>query len=391
MYDFCIIGGGIVGLSAAFNLVKKFPQASILLLEKEKRVGSHQTSHNSGVVHAGIYYEPESLKAKLCLKGLRATEQFCVENELDFLKTGKYIVATNADEHNRLKALYSRAVANGSKVSILNGIELNNAEPNINGVAAIFSPNTAITNYGAIAIKLASLLSSKINLLLDAEVTAIKEKVDHVSISTLSSSYKAKKLISCAGLASDRIATLAGLNTGVKIIPFKGEYFYLPTTKNHIVNSLIYPVPDPRMPFLGVHLTKMIDGRVTVGPNAVFSLSREGYKKFSFNLRDASSSLSYSGFWRLLYRYRDFVFKEFINSFSKTAYLQECRKFCPSLELGDFEPYPAGIRAQVVNKNGQPEHDFLILKSSRMVHLINAPSPAATSAFPIGELVVNSL
>jgi len=391
MFDYCVVGAGIVGLSTCYNLIQKNPNSKILIIEKEKKIGLHQTSHNSGVVHAGIYYHPESLKARLCREGLVETELFCGKHDISYEKPGKLIVATNHIEEKRVRALYERAKKNGAKIELLGREKLKAKEPNIEGSLAIFSPDTGIVNYFSIAEKLLELVSSHVQLVVNESVVSIEENIDSVMISTESSTYKAKNLIACAGLQADRVASMAGIDLDCKIIPFRGEYFQLTHSKSQIIKHLVYPAPDPTLPFLGVHLTKMIDGSVIVGPNAVLSMAREGYKKFSINAQDIASFVGFPGFWKIIWKNRSHAFSEFKNSTIKNQFLKECQKYCPSLLVEDLLPYRAGIRAQVVSEKGEAVHDFLIKKTKRMLHVINAPSPAATSALPIGKMIAEKL
>jgi L-2-hydroxyglutarate oxidase len=388
IYDFCVVGGGIVGLSSALHILESNPKASLLLLEKESQPAGHQTSHNSGVVHAGVYYQPGSLKAKLCKEGLKSTLDFCKDYKIPIKQCGKLIVATDRGEEVRLKELYARSIKNGLKTTIVGANELHSIEPNIEGVAAILVHETAIVDYKLIALKMLNLIKSfGAEVLFNSEVERISEKADYVEVSLDNQIIKTKKLVACAGLQSDRIARVSGLNVDFKIIPFRGEYYQLPKSKNNIVNHLIYPTPDPRLPFLGIHLTKMIDGSVTVGPNAVIGFSREDYNKFSFDFKDTSSMLTYGGFWKLLWNYRNHAAKELRSSISKNHYLKNCQKYCPSLNYSDLKPFRSGIRAQAVTAKGQAVHDFLFVETDRMMHVLNAPSPAATSAIPIGKMI----
>lgn len=392
IYDFCVIGGGIVGLSVARKLLSDRPGSSLLLLEKEKEIATHQTGHNSGVIHAGIYYTPGSLKAKLCRQGLNATKEFCRKHKIPFVECGKLIVATNEVEDRRIEDLYQRAIANGLNLQKVSGGELCELEPNITGSSALLSPETGIVDYRLVADKMAE--ESKdagAEFQLEQEVVRLNELSNYVEIATKESTYRARKLIVCGGVQSDRLAQIAGLKNDFRVIPFRGEYFVLPKSKNSIVNHLIYPGPDPSLPFLGVHLTRMIDGSVTVGPNAVLGLSREGYPKFSFSMNDFQSIVGFPGFWKLIWKYRYHAMHELKGSLIKGSYLKECQKYCKELEKDDLLPYRAGIRAQVVTKDGVPVHDFLFRETDRMLHVLNAPSPAATSAIPIGEFVAEKL
>lgn len=387
-YDFCIIGGGIVGCATAYKILEKNPSASLLLLEKEPGPGRHQTGHNSGVIHAGIYYAPGSLKAKLCRDGLRETKSFCQEHSIAYNQCGKLIVAANSLELSRLEDLHSRAISNGLVLQKLNQDELREREPNIDGVGALLSPETAIVSYGEICDKLAEIIVKKGAVVhYNSFISAIKEKLDHVEIIGNDTKYHTSQLIVCGGLQADRLAQLAGLSIDSRIIPFRGEYYQLAERKNSIIRHLIYPAPDARLPFLGIHLTRMIDGCVTVGPNAMIGFSREGYPHFSFSAKDTLDFVKYRGFWKLISKYPAQAIKELKSSLSKYAYLKECQKYCPSLRIDDLLPYRAGIRAQLVNHNGELVHDFVFKQTQRMVHVLNAPSPAATSALPIGSMI----
>ncbi len=388
IYDYCIVGGGIVGFATAMELLNLNKNATVLLLEKENEAAFHQTGHNSGVIHAGIYYAPGSLKAKLCREGLVVTKDFCNNLGIKYDECGKLIVATNEIEIDRINALYERATSNNLKLEKLNRVELREREPNINGLASIFSPETAIVDYKIVTKKIASIVQANgAHIKYGMEVTQIKEEDKFVQIYSSGLLFQAKKLIVCGGLQADRLAKLAGLNIDFHIIPFRGEYYRLPASRNNIVNHLIYPAPDPELPFLGVHLTKMIDGGVMVGPNAVLGFSREGYEKLSFSLIDTLDYFFYSGFWKLIYKYRNHAMREIKSSLSKSSYLQECQKYCTSLNVGDLNQYHVGIRAQAVDDNGMPIHDFIFKKTDRMLHVCNAPSPAATSAIPIGRMI----
>lgn len=390
IYDFCIIGGGIVGLATARALLERQPSAGILLIEKEDRLAAHQTEHNSGVIHAGIYYAPGSLKARLCREGLHATIEFCQAHNIKYDQCGKLVVATNAVEEDRIAHLYDRSVANGLKLKRLNADELREREPAITGCAALLSPETAIVDYREVAAKLAeSLAAQGVEFALNMNVECIAELPTYVDISAGGTSWRARYLVVCGGLQADRLARLAGLDVDFRVIPFRGEYFQLPPSKNQLVSHLIYPAPDPSLPFLGVHLTRMIDGSITVGPNAVIGFSREGYPKFSFNLRDSASIASFSGFWKLIWEHRKHAAHELKGSLFRAAYLEDCRKYCPQLTIADLLPYRAGIRAQVVLPDGTAVHDFLFARTDRMLHVCNAPSPAATSALPIGRMIAD--
>lgn len=392
IYDYCIIGGGIVGLATAMALLKRQPGASLVILEKETTLARHQTGHNSGVIHAGIYYAPGSLKADLCKRGAQATKDFCDAHAIKYEVCGKLLVASNPLEVQRMQALYERSQQNGLKVERLDAAELRRREPNIVGLGGLFLDATGIVDYKQVCQAMAKVIQAAGGeICLDTRVAAIAESGDSVTISSEDRVWRARQLVACAGLQSDRLAALAGVRIDHQIIPFRGEYFRLPATKNQIVNHLIYPIPDPELPFLGVHLTRMIDGSVTVGPNAVLGLGRENYGKFSINWRDVAQYARFPGFWKTLWNNLGSGTTEMKNSLFKRGYLEQCRKYCPSLEVDDLLPYEAGIRAQAVMRDGTLVHDFLFAETPRMVHVCNAPSPAATSAIPIGEMIADRL
>ncbi|AZC37282.1 L-2-hydroxyglutarate oxidase [Pseudomonas chlororaphis] len=392
IYDYCIIGGGIVGLATAMALLERQPGASLLILEKENVLARHQTGHNSGVIHAGIYYAPGSLKADLCKRGAQATKDFCTQHQIKFEVCGKLLVASTPLEVERMHALYERSQQNGLKVEQLDAKELQRREPNIVGLGGLFLDATGIVNYKQVCEAMARVIQKAGGeVQLQTSVRAIVETADKVTISSDDKAWNARQLVACAGLQSDRLAALAGVRIDHQIIPFRGEYFRLPAAKNNIVNHLIYPIPDPELPFLGVHLTRMIDGSVTVGPNAVLGLGRENYRKFSVNWRDVAEYAAFPGFWKTLWNNLGSGTTEMKNSLFKRGYLEQCRKYCPSLEVDDLLPYEAGIRAQAVMRDGTLVHDFLFAETPRMVHVCNAPSPAATSAIPIGQMIAERI
>ncbi|MFG0634119.1 L-2-hydroxyglutarate oxidase [Pseudomonas sp. xss_2] len=391
-YDYLIIGGGIVGLATAMALLEQRPGASLLILEKESSLGRHQTGHNSGVIHAGIYYAPGSLKAELCKRGAQATKEFCTEHGIAFDVCGKLLVASNELEMQRMQALYERSQQNGLKVERLDGAELKQREPNIAGLGALFLDATGIVDYKQVCYAMAKVIEQAGGeVRLSTSVQAIAEHGDYVEVSSAEHSWRARQLVACAGLQSDRLARLAGVKIDHQIIPFRGEYYRLPASKNQIVNHLIYPIPDPELPFLGVHLTRMIDGSVTVGPNAVLGFGRENYRKLSVNWGDVAEYARFPGFWKTIWNNLGSGTREMKNSLFKRGYLEQCRKYCPSLQVEDLLPYEAGIRAQAVMRDGSLVHDFLFAETPRMVHVCNAPSPAATSAIPIGQMIAEKI
>jgi (S)-2-hydroxyglutarate dehydrogenase len=391
-YDFAIIGAGIVGLAAAREILRARPCCSIIILEKERAVAWHQTGHNSGVVHAGIYYAPGSLKARLCREGAAATKAFCAEQGIKFETCGKLLVATNASESVRMDALFERAKQNGIEALRIDRAGLMRLEPNITGVGALGIPSTGIVDYRMVASAFAQIVTAQgADLLLGAEVVAIREDPHAVEISTALQSWRARSLIVCAGLQSDRLAELAGLRIDHRIVPFRGEFYTLPKSRAGLINRLIYPIPDPKLPFVGIHLTKTIDGRIIAGPNAVLGFAREGYGKFSFSRRDVLDYLSFPGFWKVVGTHLATGVEEMRNSLWKQGYLAQCRKYCPSLSLADLQPGVAGIRAQAVLRDGTLVHDFLLAETARTLHVCNAPSPAATSAIPIARMIAGKI
>ncbi|MDX3924290.1 MAG: L-2-hydroxyglutarate oxidase [Shinella sp.] len=392
IYDYCVIGGGIVGLATAMALQEREPGASLIVVEKEAALARHQTGHNSGVIHAGIYYQPGSLKARLCREGAEATKAFCRENRIAFETCGKLLVATDQKELARMEALEERARLNGIDYRRLDRAELAAAEPHVAGLGALLVPATGIVDYGQVSNAMAARIGERGGTIRHgAAVTAIREESGGVAIVAGGEQLVARRLVACAGLQSDRIAALSGLAIEHRIVPFRGEYYTLPSSRSDIVRHLIYPIPDPDLPFLGIHLTRTIAGEVTVGPNAVLGFSREGYPKGSVRLRDVLDMAAFPGFWRMAKRNWHSGLSEFANSLSRTRYLAECRKYCPSLERRDLGRSGAGIRAQAVLRDGTLVHDFLFRQSERMLHVCNAPSPAATSAIPIGRLIVDRL
>jgi L-2-hydroxyglutarate oxidase len=386
LYDVVIIGGGIVGISTAWQLQNRFPHKHIMVLEKEHRPAMHQTGHNSGVIHAGVYYQPGSLKADFCKRGANQTISFCKEHDLPYQQCGKLLVATNRLEHERMAALEARCIKNGIDVQRLSPEELQEREPAVSGVGALFVPATGITDYPKITGKLTSLLIQGGGAIcFDAEVKAIHEHSDSVDILLEHQTVKSRYVIACGGLMADRLARMMHLDIDFCIIPFRGEYYQLPAKYNDTFKHLIYPIPDPEMPFLGVHLTRMIDGSVTVGPNAVLGWKREGYGNLNLGLKDSFDMLTFPGFWKVMGKNFISGMREFKDSLYKSGYLERVRKYCPSLAKQDLLPYPAGIRAQAVKKDGSLVHDFLFAESRRSLHVCNAPSPAATSAIPIAD------
>jgi (S)-2-hydroxyglutarate dehydrogenase len=392
VFDYCVIGGGIVGLATALRLLEARPGASLVLLEKETELGVHQTGHNSGVIHSGIYYPPGSFKAQLCRRGARATTEFAAAHGIPVDVCGKLLVATDSVEAARMDALCERARDNAVDVERLDAAQLHRREPHIRGVGALLVPSTGIVDFRAIARAMGeSIRTAGATVELGVEVTGITETSDAVRITAGERRIHARRLVACAGLQSDRLARMAGARTDFQIVPFRGEYYRLPGTRSALIKHLIYPIPDPGLPFLGVHLTRTIDGGVTVGPNAVLGFAREGYRKGSFRARDVATYLRFGGMWRMARANVRTGARELRNSIFKRGYLRECRKYCPELTLADLLAAPAGIRAQAVLRDGTLVHDFLFAETPRTLHVCNAPSPAATSAIPIGELIAAKL
>ncbi|MCB1255318.1 MAG: L-2-hydroxyglutarate oxidase, partial [Austwickia sp.] len=359
------------------------------------------TGHNSGVIHAGIYYKPGSLKAKLCKEGAQWTRDFCDEHGIPYRNTGKLIVATNDAELERMHALYERALINELDVELIDEAELRRREPNITGVGAIFLTSTGIVSYTQVCRKMAEVIESRGGTIrLATKVVAIHESLSEVSIDVTTTDPSAaedrerlyaRQLVVCGGIQADRLARMAGLDVDFQMVPFRGEYYRLDPKHNDIVDTLIYPVPDPELPFLGVHLTLMMDGGVTVGPNAVMGLSREGYPKFSLNVADMASFVRFPGFWKVAKKQFKTGIVEQKNSLYKPGYLQLVRKYCPKLTTADLTPEECGIRAQAVKTDGSMVEDFLFYDTPRMLHVCNAPSPAATSAMPIAALIAQKV
>ena len=384
--DLAVIGSGIVGTATALQILKTYPNLAAVLIDKEPGCGRHQTGHNSGVVHAGVYYSPGSLKADFCRRGAELTRQFCEEHQLPFVRCGKLLVATDKLEYQRMHDLEIRCGKNDITVQRISEQELRKLEPNIRGVGALLVPATAITDYPAITARLAAEFAKRGGrILYNSEVAAIQEDQHTVCLEAGSQRIETASLVVCGGLMADRLARMMQIELDFRIIPFRGEYFRLDSRHNDIVDHLIYPIPDPDLPFLGVHLTRMIDGSITVGPNAVLGWKREGYGRTNFSLQDVREMIWFPGFWKVLGDNLKTGLGEMIDSCYRPGYLKRVHKYCPSIGLSDLKPYPAGIRAQAVMADGSLVHDFLFSETERSLHVCNAPSPAATSALPIGE------
>ncbi|WGW13914.1 L-2-hydroxyglutarate oxidase [Saxibacter everestensis] len=386
--DFCVIGAGIVGLATARALQERHPGASVTVLEKEPVIAKHQTGHNSGVIHSGIYYEPGSLKARLCREGERLTKQLCRDHGIEYRECGKLLVATSDVELSRLVSLAERAAIHGIPVESVSADRLNELEPNIRGLGALRVPSTGIVDFSKVSEQLArNIAEAGGAVVLGERVVDIVEYPDHVAVQMDAEDYRFGALVACGGLQADRLAECAGLTPDLQIVPFRGEYFQLHDDLSDYVRHLIYPVPDPALPFLGVHLSPTIDDVITVGPSAVLGLAREGYPKFSVRPEDVARYLRFPGLWKLAGKHLGTGFREMRNSLFSASYLRECRKYAPGLELDDLIPKEAGIRAQAVRTDGTLLHDFELAETPRMMHVLNAPSPAATAALPIGRYI----
>lgn len=390
--DVAIIGGGIIGLATGWQITQRFPHKSILLLEKEKQVAQHQTGHNSGVLHSGIYYKPGSLRATNCREGKLAMEAFCDAEEIPWDQCGKVIVAVNDSEFAALDTIFSRGQQNGVTCEMIDEARLKELEPHVAGIRGIHVPETGIVDYKQVSARLAERIQEKDNqILTGTEVIGIQHHADHITVQTKHGDYSAKQVINCSGLFSDRVARMGGSHPASKIVPFRGEYYVLKPDAEHLCRSLIYPVPNPEFPFLGVHFTKMIHGGVECGPNAVWAFAREGYTNRQINIRDLLESATYPGFLKMALKYWKTGLKEMWRSFSKPAFVHELQRLIPEIKAEDLETAPAGVRAQALGPDGNLIDDFLIDESDRMINVLNAPSPAATSSLRIGAMVTDLL
>jgi L-2-hydroxyglutarate oxidase len=388
MYDYAIVGGGIVGLSTAVALGNRYPNAKILLLEKEGQWAFHQTGNNSGVIHSGIYYKPGSFKAKFCRDGSRSIVEFCQQHGLDYDICGKVIVATKPEELPLLDNLYQRGLDNGLKVEKITAEAVREIEPHVSCLAGIRVYSTGIVSYKQVCQKYAELAANQgADLRLNTRVESCVKTTDGYEISTSKGVFATRFLINCAGLHCDRVGKLAAAQPPAKIVPFRGEYYELTPEKRYLVKGLIYPVPNPNFPFLGVHFTRMIDGTVHAGPNAVLSLKREGYRKTDFDLRDFAEVMTYSGFWKLMAKHADQGIQEMIRSVFKSAFVRSLQELIPEVQAKDLVPTHAGVRAQALLPDGKLVDDFLIEQGEHALHVYNAPSPAATSSLEIGKAI----
>lgn len=391
-YDYVVIGGGIVGFSTAWHLGKSFPGAKVLLLEKEAGPAKHQTGRNSGVIHSGIYYKPGSYKAKFAHAGAVSMVEFCKEHGIPHDVCGKVIVATQESELPLLENLYQRGIQNNVPVEKVSAERVREIEPHVRCVAGVLVKSTGITSYLEVCRKFQELIeASGGEVKFGQAVKRVEERGEVKIIGTDTDEFEAKFVINCAGLHSDRVARMAGSDPGAKIVPFRGEYFELVPEKRKLVNTLIYPVPNPDFPFLGVHFTKMIDGSVHAGPNAVLALKREGYFKTDFNLRDFTETMAFGGFWKLISKNLGEGMKEMHRSFFKSAFVHSLQQLIPEVRSEDLVPCKAGVRAQALFDDGKLVDDFLMVKGNRTLHVCNAPSPAATACLEIGKSIVQQL
>ena len=389
MDDVIVIGCGIVGLATAYKLLEQKPGLKLRILEKEKSIGLHQSGHNSGVIHSGIYYKPGSMKAKNCRRGVRELLLFCDKFNVQYDLCGKVIVAVNLEEVNRLDALYKRGLENGiSDVRIIDSQELKDLEPHATGIKAIHVPSMGIINYTSVVEELAKqIIKRGGKIKTKATVKGFVRKASECIVNTQTCDYPTGLVINCAGLYSDKIAQLAGENSSIRIIPFRGEYYVLKPESRHLVNSLIYPVPDPRFPFLGVHFTRKIDGSIEAGPNAVLATAREGYRRRDFSFQETWELLTNPGFWKIGRNYWKTGMGEYTRSLFKPLFVKALQHLVPAIQGSDLVPGGSGVRAQAMDKTGKLLDDFCIVQSERFIHVLNAPSPAATASFAIGSII----
>lgn len=386
-YDIAIIGGGILGLSTAMQLMERAPNWRVAVIEKEAQLAMHQTGHNSGVMHSGIYYRPGSHKAQFCVAGLNNMVKFCDENEIEYQQCGKVIVALNESELGRLQDLFERGTANGvPDLEIVGPERLKEIEPHTVGMRALWAPHTGIVDFTKVAAAFANKFQQAGgDIFTGAALKKITNMTGSVALETTKGTLQAKHLINCAGLYADKVATMTGEKLGVKIIPFRGEYYTLRPESHHLVSGLIYPVPDPQFPFLGVHFTRNIKGHVEAGPNAVMALRREGYRKRDFSLGESMANLAYPGFWKMAAKYWKIGMGEVYRSFNKRVFLHDLQRLIPEIRNSDLDSGGSGVRAQAVARDGSLLDDFSIIQERDAIHVLNAPSPGATSSLAIGD------
>jgi L-2-hydroxyglutarate oxidase len=384
-----IVGGGIVGLACAYQLLKRYPEIRLLLLEKESGPGRHQTGHNSGVLHCGLYYKPGSVKARLVVQGIRRMVDFCATHAIPHEICGKVVVATEPEEIPRLHALHERGLANGLEgLELLSSGQIRDLEPHAAGLEGLRVPQEGIVDYSVVAEVLTrEIIAQGGEVRFSSEVTHLKENSGWL-IHTTSGDYEADFLIGCAGLHCDRVGRMGGSRDPMHIVPFRGEYYMIRPEKQYLVRNLIYPVPDPEFPFLGVHFTRLIHGGVEAGPNAVLAFAREGYRWTDFSLRDFVESLTYRGFWRFLLRYPGMCWSEFRRSFSRHLFTRSLQRLVPELQMSDLGEGGSGVRAQALSPQGELLQDFYFVRQTRALHVLNAPSPAATASLAIADAII---
>ena len=389
-FDITIVGAGIVGLATAMALLKQRPDLRVVVLEKEDRVAAHQTGNNSGVIHAGLYYKPGSLKAKMVAEGARRMIEFCQEHDLPYELTGKVVVATGEEELSRLEELYRRGTANGVRgLKKISADEIEEYEPYARGVAGLWSPYTGIVDYLAVTRKYAEIIEAAGGeIRFSTKVTGVEQRSEGLVIETTGNEVHSLALINCGGLQSDLIAQMTGSTHGLRIVPFRGEYYELRPESRKLVRGLIYPVPDPRFPFLGVHFTKRINGSVEAGPNAVLAFAREGYKKTDFDLGYVAGLVAFPGFWIMASKYWRMGFGEMYRSWNRRAFVTALQVLVPELTMEDVKSGGAGVRAQAMDSKGNLLDDFSFIDTPNAIHVLNAPSPAATASLVIGEAIV---
>jgi L-2-hydroxyglutarate oxidase len=388
-----VVGGGIIGLAAAWRLGQRFPDARVTVLEKESAVGQHQSSHNSGVLHAGLYYKPGSQKARLAVRGIRQMVEFCQRHRIAHEVCGKVVVAVNEGEVPRLQGLFERGRANGLKgLRWLSGDELREIEPHAAGVAAIRVPEEGIADYPAVCRALVEEITAQGGeVITQAEVKYIVRDGSEWRVHSTAGDYKANRIVTCGGLQADRVAALTGRPRSVRIVPFRGEYYTIRPERQYLVRHLIYPVPDPDFPFLGVHFTRMVRGGVEAGPNAVLAFSREGYRKSDVRVRDLADALAFPGLWKFLAKYSNVCWKEMRRSFSKELFCATLQRLVPEIEIGDLMEGGSGVRAQAMSKDGSLVEDFHFVEGPGELHVVNAPSPGATASLAIGEEIADRM
>ncbi len=391
-YQVIIVGGGIVGLATAYQILKSKPGTKLLLLEKDQTLAGHQTGHNSGVIHSGIYYKPGSLKALNCIRGYEMLLEFAQQNQIPYDLCGKIIVATLPEELPRLEALYERGLANGLEgLTWIEQERIADYEPHCTGLRALFVPQTGIIDYLQVSLKYADLIREMGGEVRVGEKVINIQKGSEIGVSTAGQTYLTEKVINCAGLYSDKVAELTEGTLDTRILPFRGEYYMIKPEKHHLVRNLIYPVPDPAFPFLGVHFTRMMNGHIEAGPNAVLAFRREGYRKWDIHFRELWNTLTWPGFRKVSMKYWKTGLGEMHRSFSKRAFTKALQRLIPEIRENDLVPAEAGVRAQACHRNGDLLDDFKIIQDKNIIHVLNAPSPAATSSLSIGKTLSQML